>query len=143
MASFTAAITASLTVGQLGGRVQDISDLESVRVGVVSGSAGADELAQRQIVTRGFDGVAAGLAALDEGKIDAFVHDRPLLRYAVRRDWQGDIDVLQDEIGRQDYGIALPEGSALREPLNRALLAAVRSPGWETLLSRYFGRDGG
>lgn len=142
VASFTAAITASLTVGQLGGRVQDISDLESVRVGVVSGSAGADELAQRQIVTRGFDGVSAGLAALDDGKIDAFVHDRPLLRYAVRQDWQGDIDVLQDEIGRQDYGIALPEGSELREPLNRALLASVRSPGWETLLSRYFGRDG-
>ncbi len=141
VASFTAAITASLTVGQLGGRVQSVSDLESVRVGVVRGSSGAEELGDRQIRTRGFSDVDAGLQAVMDGKIDAFVHDRPLLRYAVRRKFQGDIDVLPNAIGREDYGIALPQDSALREPLNRALLAAVRSPRWDDLLSRYLGHE--
>lgn len=142
VASFTAAITASLTVGQLGGRIQSISDLSGSRVGVVAGAAGAEELAELQIATREFDTVADGLRAVAEGQIDAFVHDRPLLRYAVRQDHQGEIEILPDEIGRQDYGIALPEGSDLSEPLNRTLLAFVRSPAWESLLARYLGRQG-
>ena len=142
VASFTAAIAASLTVGQLGGKVQGLSDLSSVRVGVVEGSAGAAELADRQIAARGLDSVGAGLRALAEGRIDAFVHDRPLLRYSVRQDYQGELEILAEEIGRQDYGIALPERSTLHEPLNRALLAAVRSPRWEDILGRYLGRDG-
>ena len=141
VASFTAAITASLTVGQLGGKVQSIADLDSLRVGVVQGSAGADELAERQVGTRSFESIDAGLRALSEGRIDAFVHDRPLLRYAVHQSHQGVVKVLPDEIGRQDYGIALAQGSNLREPLNRALLSAVRSPRWDDLLARYLGRD--
>lgn len=141
VASFTAAITASLTVGQLGGKVQSIADLSSVSVGVVQDSAGAEELADRQISARRFESVEQGLRAVSGGRIDAFVHDRPLLRYAVRQSHQGEVEVLKDEIGRQDYGIALPPGSALREPLNRALLARVRSADWENLLSRYLGRN--
>jgi polar amino acid transport system substrate-binding protein len=58
----------------------------------------------------------------------------------VREAHQGEIEVLPDEIGRQDYGLALPQGSTLREPLNRALLAAVRSPRWDDILRRYVGQ---
>ena len=141
VASFTAAIAASLTVGQLGGKVRDANDLTEVRVGAIKGSSGAEELAERQVRTLPFDSVEAGFDALLAEEIDAFVHDRPLLQYIVLQDYQGDIRVLPDPIGRQDYALALEEGSALREPINRALLARVRSPAWSRLVEDYLGAE--
>ncbi len=121
--------------------MQTISDLARVRVGVVADSAAVDELAELQISARSFDSVDAGLKALLDNRIGAFVQDRPLLRYAVREDYRGRVEVLPNELGRQDYGIALPQGSDLREPLNRALLAEVRSARWRDLVERYLGRE--
>ena len=142
VASFTAAIAASLTVGQLGGRVAGLSDLDSVRVGAVADSSGFDDLAERRIDAARYDSVAAGLDALEAGRIDAFVHDRPLLLFTAREAREGRVRVLDETLGRQDYGIALPEGSDLRERLNRALLAYVRSPNWGALTRRYLGAPG-
>ena len=141
VASFTAAIAASLTVGQLGGKVRDAADLADVRVGVIDGSSGAEELSERNIRTRPFDDVEAGFEALKAERIDAFVHDRPLLQFMTLENYQGEIRVLPDPIGRQDYAIALPPGSELREPVNRALLARVRSPEWGRVVEGYLGAD--
>ncbi|PZX18826.1 ligand-gated ion channel [Palleronia aestuarii] len=141
VASFTAAIAAALTVGQLGGRVADASDLASSRVGVVEGSSGAEEMQVRRISTRPYPSTGDGLAALANGELDAFVHDRPLLQFLMEEDFQGRVRVLPEPIGRQDYGIALPEGSELREPMNRALLAYVRSEDWGDVVARYIGSD--
>lgn len=137
VASFTAAIAASLTVGKLGGRIAGVGDLADVRVGVVAGTTGAAELAERRIAAREFAGVAEGFEALRADRIDAFVHDQPLLRYVALTDYEGEIEVLDEPVGRQDYGIALPPGSELREPLNRAMLAFVRSPEWARLTGSY------
>jgi ABC-type amino acid transport substrate-binding protein len=42
--------------------------------------------------------------------------------------------------GEQDYGIALPQKSPLREPINRALLEIIDSPAWQGTLAQYLGR---
>ncbi|WP_422075552.1 transporter substrate-binding domain-containing protein [Tranquillimonas rosea] len=139
VASFTAAIAASLTVGQLSQGISGIADLEDASVGVVSAATGADEMAARGIRARGFDTIEDGYDALAAGRIDAFLHDMPLLRWIALQEYQGEIQVLPDPIGRQDYGIALPEGDELREPINRALLAYIRSPEWQALVTRYLG----
>jgi ABC-type amino acid transport substrate-binding protein len=141
VASFTAAIAASLTIGQLDGKVRDANDLADARVGAIEGSSGAAELADRVIRTEPFDSVEAGFEALKEEEIDAFVHDRPLLQYIALNDYQGEIRVLPDPIGRQDYAIALQAGSELREPVNRALLARVRAAEWGQVVDGYLGKD--
>jgi len=48
----------------------------------------------------------------------------------MRRDYPDYLLVLPGSFERQDYGFALPGGSALREPLNRALLQELRGPTW-------------
>ncbi len=141
IASFTAAITASLTVGQLSGKVRSISDLSSVAVGVVGESSGAEELADRRITARPFPSIAAGLKALAEERIDTFVHDRPLLLYTVINDYSDRLDVLPETIGREDYAMALRQGSPLREPVNRALLARIRAPNWGRVIKSYLGEN--
>jgi ABC-type amino acid transport substrate-binding protein len=137
LASATAAITSSLTISELGGPIEGFSDLRRVRVGTVEGTSGAAFLEDKDIVAAGFAGSTAGLQALADGEIDAFVQDAPILKYLVNKDFRGRLQVLPQTFARQYYGIALPSGSDLREPLNRSLLRYIQTEDWRAVLERY------
>ncbi|MEM7755953.1 MAG: transporter substrate-binding domain-containing protein, partial [Planctomycetota bacterium] len=77
---FTGAIASAFTASRLGGVVQGPEDLPRARVGVVDGTAGQDRLLERGVQARGFESVDAGLAAIADGSLDAFVHDEALVR---------------------------------------------------------------
>lgn len=140
-AVFTAQLTSSLTVGQISGPVAGLDDLPRARVGVVEKSASNEYFAERFIQTQSYKDVPSGLAALDAGSIDAFVHDEPILKFQVHRDYPGRIDLLAQVFEPQDYGIVLPAGSPLREEANQALLEMKNSEAWLAMKARYFGRD--
>ena len=48
--------------------------------------------------------------------------------------------MLPNVFERQDYGFAIPDGSPLRERINRALLKELASDRWTELLERYLGK---
>lgn len=81
----------------------------------------------------------AALAGDAVDAVDAVVYDEPMLRYEVRQGFGPALAVLPVTFERQLYAIALPAGSPLREPLNRALLARTTSPDWARLVSTYLG----
>jgi len=137
--TFTGMIASSLTADRLRTSVQASSDLVEVATGTVVGSSSDEWLSAHGIGFEGFPDTRTGLDMLAAGNIEAFVYDRPLLRWLVRRDTDAGLHLTTVEFGRQDYGIALPEGSALRERLNRALLALLNSDQWSGLLGRYLG----
>jgi ABC-type amino acid transport substrate-binding protein len=88
------------------------------------------------------NGVKTGQAdaAVADGKIDAFVYDAPLLKYLARMEMKGAVEVLPITFERQDYAVALPTGSVLREPINRVLLRTIGEPKWQEILDRYLGK---
>ena len=132
-----------LAYGQwLGGPVNGLADLKSVRVGTVDGTASAAFLADQGIVAAGFSATSTGLRALADGEIDAFVEDAPILQYLVNKNFRGRLQVLPQRFDRQYYGIALPTGSNLREPLNRALLRFIHTEDWQSLVERDLGGSG-
>jgi polar amino acid transport system substrate-binding protein len=139
ISSFTAAITSSLTVTQLASPVKSPQDLPNVRVGAISNTTSASYLQDNHIIFKHYESTIEGLKAISEDKIDAFVHDAPLLRYLVHRQFQGELDVLPGTFVRQDYGITLTAGSPLREPINRLLLKKIAEQAWQDLLHRYMG----
>jgi len=139
VASFTAAIAASLPVGSLGSPIQSAADLRDYRVGVVRGTAGAEEMVARGARLAHFADVNQGFDAFLAGSVDAVVYDKPLLQYVALQERAGDIRVLDDTIGRQDYAIALPTNSDLREPMNSALLNYLRSEDWVRVQRLYLG----
>ena len=139
ISSFTAAITSSLTLSRLEGPVQSVRDLPKVRVGAPARSTGAAYLEGEGIRHRTFDSTRAGLEAIANGELDAFINDAPILRYLANGPFAGRVQVLSEVFDRQDYGIALPPGSPLREALNRAILQEIRSEKWQRLLRRYLG----
>lgn len=140
--AFTATITSSLTVGQLESKVRGPQDLPAVKVGVVGGTTGETYANRNGLGFRPYESPEAGIEALAAGTIDAFVYDQAVLAWIVNRKAHGRVEVLPHTFDRQDYAIALPEGSPLREPINRALVRAVRDPSFEQMLDRYLGRRG-
>lgn len=137
---FTAAMTSSLTVGQLQGPVQGPEDLAAVRVAAIENSTSAAYLDSRNLSFASYASPADALAALDRGELDAVVYDAPILRYAINAGFRGRLRVLPGTFKQQYYGIAFRGGSPLREPVNRALLATITAPGWQTVLAQYLGQ---
>jgi polar amino acid transport system substrate-binding protein len=80
------------------------------------------------------------LKALQDGSIDAFVYDRPLLTWLVLQDFSTTLRVLELSFDHQNYAIVLPEGSPLRAILNRPLLEEIETDWWQQTLFQYLGR---
>ena len=85
VASFTAAVTASLTVDRLDGKVRGMSDLYGARVGSVAERANQGFLVKRGIAVRPFANLPEGLQALVDKKIDAFVFNELILRHIEKK----------------------------------------------------------
>jgi polar amino acid transport system substrate-binding protein len=105
----------------------------------VSASTSAEDLVWRQLPLAAYDTPDEALAALAAGQVDAVVYDAPILRYEVRQRYGSTLTVLPGVFERQYYGIALPTGSDLREPINQVLLRRIEMPEWQGLLQRYLG----
>ncbi|WP_157980377.1 transporter substrate-binding domain-containing protein [Pseudidiomarina taiwanensis] len=140
ISSFTASITSSLTVGQLSHKVEGPRDLPNVRVASVPNSYSATWLARENIGYQQQQSLFAALTQVDSGRADAVVYDAPLLQYQIRQQ-NLDLTVLEKRFAPQDYALALPQGSAMREQLNRELLRYIRTAEWRALVNQYLGEE--
>ena len=140
ISSFTAAITSSLTVNKLESPIKGPQDLPKVRVGTLSNTTSGSYLEDNNISFRTYKTTLDGLRAIEEGEIDAFVYDAPILRYLINQEYKGSLEVLPKIFMRQDYGFALPAGSPLREAINRILLEKIQEETWQDTLSKYLGQ---
>ncbi|WP_262270412.1 transporter substrate-binding domain-containing protein [Microvirga yunnanensis] len=139
LAVFTASVTSTLTTRKLQGLVSGVNDLTAVRVGVVVGSATTAFLDERRIGYQTFATPQDGLGALKGGTLDAFVYDKPLLAWIVREQFASSAEILEISFDAQMYGIALPPGSPLREPVDVAMLETIQGAWWRQTLFRYLG----
>jgi polar amino acid transport system substrate-binding protein len=138
-ASFTAALSSQITLKHLRGTVNGESDLRYVRVGAIAGTETTEYLGHEGIAYQVFADSEACLSALQKGRIDAVVYDRPLLLWQVHKRFSGSIRVVERTFDPQAYAIAVPQGSALRMSINLALLDAIRSDWWQETLHQYLG----
>lgn len=122
VSAFVAQITATITVSELQSQIGGINDLYGKQVGTTNGSTAAEFLDQRALTSEGFADTEALFAALESGRIDAVVHDAPILAYYAATRGRGRVQVVGDMLQPEKYGVAFPEGSPLVEPVNRALL---------------------
>ena len=139
IAGFTAAITASFTVGELRGKVRGLSDLPDVRVGSLAQTESSNFLAKRGIAALPFENARYGLQAIVDKKIDAFVFNESILKHLAKREFPGRVHVLAGTFDHYYVSMALPSGSPLREPLNRALLKIITADDWLRLVELYLG----
>ncbi|MCF7978122.1 MAG: transporter substrate-binding domain-containing protein [Chromatiaceae bacterium] len=141
ISTFTAAITTALTVNELDSSIDSIDDLRLKRVLALSGSTSDLFLANQGVRHRRVADLSDALRQVAQGKADAVVHDAPILRFEIAEAFAQQLRVLPVLLRRQQYGIALPPDSELRDPVNLTLLELIRSDAWDKILDRYLGPD--
>ena len=136
-ASFTAHITTSLTISELRGKVRGFNDLFNARVGAISGSEGLDFLTKQRITIISFDNFQEALQVVAIKRIDAFVYDEQILKYLTKSEFLGRVRVLPETFDEYFVSIGLQDKSPLRKPINKALLAFMKTESWTELRNRY------
>jgi len=139
ISTFIATISSILTVSQLEYAIDGPEDLRMNTVGTIRYTTSEIYMQDNRIVYIPYDTVTEALEALNVSEINALVYDAPLLQYFINRDYKGKIEVLPNTFLRQDYGIALTQGSKFREPVNRILLRQIHQEEWQDLLYKHLG----
>ena len=135
-ASLTAALVSVVGMGQ-GGTIQVPNDLRKRKVGAQPETDAATYLEEVRINFQPYDSVPEGLEAVQEERIEAFVHSAPVLRYWVNENNSLSVKIETTHVRPQRYAIAMATNSPWQEPVDQALLKAINAAGWQDILNRY------
>lgn len=136
---FVAQITAAMTINAISENVQDLRDLDGRKVGTIEGSTSSAFLNQRGISHVGYPDTEVLFEQFDAKRIDAVVFDSPILAFYVAERSDGDARLLDRVYRPENYGIAFPTDSALREQVDRVLLGLREQGVFDELTLKWFG----
>ena len=135
-------VASALTVAQSKPLIASAADLHKGRLVSIRNSSSDAYLRKHHLKADYYPSVKEALAAVDRGEADAMVYDRPLLKYLTKNSFDNRLGVIDDVFDPQQYGIIFPEGSALREPVNRVMLDIIKKEAWKRILNNYLGKGG-
>jgi ABC-type amino acid transport substrate-binding protein len=141
VSSIIAGVASTLTVAKMDYLIAKPEDLARGRIASIQHSVSDRYLHERRIYPEYYASVPEGLQALKDGKVDAMVYDAPLLQYIIKEKYAEDLAMVETLFESQNYGIAFPEGSALREKVNREMLGIIHSMEWEKIVVKYLGKQ--
>ena len=138
----SAALTAALVTiaGGQSGEARMPRTVEDRSVAVADGSAAAGYLAIEGVPATRYEDALAALRAVADGRADVAVGAASVLSHVVAEEDLG-LTVRPSVHDPVMMAIALPPGSALARPVNRALLGLVQSETGGDLMRRYLGGD--
>ncbi|WP_449285826.1 transporter substrate-binding domain-containing protein [Marinobacter sp. PE14] len=141
VASFTAAITSSLTVSNLRTGIEGAGDLPGKVVATIGKTASQRYLEEQRIRYQPYPDLTTAMTSVAEGKSDAIVYDRPLMQYRNQQLGDQRLTILPGVFAEQLYALALPEGSALRAPVSQQILRVTESDDWGAIQAAYLGNN--
>ena len=141
MAYVTARATTVLTVQELEGSINGLDDLSSNRVITVEETAATEFLTSRSIPFDTRRDISEALESLVEGEADAVVYDSAVLAYRTNTDFRGSAEMVGSLFAPDPYGIAVAQGSELREEINEALLSMAADGTLDRLHFQWFGEE--
>ncbi|MBB4658800.1 ion channel [Parvularcula dongshanensis] len=127
-ASLTAAVVSA--AGTSSGPPDDVAAyIGDKSVGIVEGSTSAAYLRSSGVEPKGYANLSEGLNAVADGEIDLFAHAAPALLSAKEKE-SLNVRVTRTLADPIFVTMALPEGSALAEPLERYVIERTTSQAW-------------
>ncbi len=122
--------------------IQSQDDLADRKIATVKGSTSVDFLKDSRSKVIEKDTVDNAVDSLEAGEAEAVVFDAPpLLKLQAARQ-NADLELVGEMFEKQHYGIAVPQGSPLREQINRALLGIRQNGVYDKLRQKWFGKEG-
>ncbi|TNE80232.1 MAG: transporter substrate-binding domain-containing protein [Gammaproteobacteria bacterium] len=141
VASFTAAITSSLTVSNLKTGIQGADDLPGNVVATIANTASQRYLEEQRIRYQLYPDLTSAMVSVADGETDAIVYDRALMQYRNQQLGAKRLTILPGIFAEQLYALALPDDSPLRESISQEILRIAESDEWQAIQSAYLGRE--
>jgi ABC-type amino acid transport substrate-binding protein len=140
-ASFTAAITAKLTVQHLHHSIEGIADLIDKRVATVESSTAyyylRNKLEFKKVVKYG--DISQAYEALKNKQVKAIVYDSPVLQYYNSQEKEPTTKLVGSIFKIENYAIAFPTDSQYKERINQILLKLRENGEYDKLREKWFG----
>lgn len=135
----TSTVTAAMTAEKLQSQIVGPQSLPGKVVGVVKETKALDYLSRHNIETNVYPSLEEAVKALLRGDVRALVGPAPILQYYDANHPELAITEVGPVFSPYNYGFALQPGSALRQPMNAALLRLQEDGTLFDLGRKYFG----
>ena len=139
VSSVIAIVASTLTLAKLEPIVSGPNDLAKVKSATIQDSISETYLKDRRLRSAYYNSVYAGLEAVQRGEVETMIYDEPLLKYIIKEHFNNTLMVVDSIFENQNYAIAFPEKSILRESVNRELLQIIHSKAWQNIIKKYLG----
>jgi polar amino acid transport system substrate-binding protein len=134
-----AQLSSAITLQKLHSDITDHRDLRNKIVATVKGTTSIDALDDLGAIVVPVKVIDEAIEKLLEHKVDAVVFDSPTILYYARNEAAGKVAVVGNLFDLQYYGFLFPQGSELREPVNRALLKLHTTGQYDKIFNKWFG----
>ncbi|MFM7183508.1 MAG: transporter substrate-binding domain-containing protein [Planctomycetota bacterium] len=140
IAAFTSVLTATMTAERVTGVIHGPRDLAGRLVGVQRAAVTTGCVRQRGGSPQEYATLRDAVQALDLGMVEAVVGETETLSYIVNEVGKGRIRIVGPLFDEFDFGIALPNGSPIRESLNTAILRMREGGEINRIKERWIGK---
>ena len=134
---------AATTIRKMESSISTPHDLRGKSVATVRSTTSVEVLKESGARVVEVNSADEAYEKLKRGDVDAVVYDAPALLYYASNEGVGQVVIAGEIFNQQYYGIAFPEGSPLREPVNRTLLKLMEAKGgisaYESIYRKWFG----
>jgi len=139
IAAFTSVLTATMTAERVTGLIHGPRDLSGRLVGVQRAAVTVGCVRQLGGIPEEYPTLRDAVQALDLGMVEAIVGETETLSFIIRESGKGRIKIVGPLFDEFDFGIALPNGSPIREDLNTAILRMREAGDIERIKDRWIG----
>jgi polar amino acid transport system substrate-binding protein len=139
VAFYTAQLTTTLTVQQMGGAIQGPDDLPGKVVATLAMSTAADYLREHHAKVQEFATTDEMFEALIDKKADAVVFGAPVLLYYAAHEGKGQVKLVGPQFNSAPLAIMFQVDSPLRRKVDEALLALRENGTYQQLYNKWFG----
>lgn len=134
-----AQLSSAITLQTLHSDITDHWDLRDRLVATVEGTTSVTALEKIGAVVIPAKSIDQAYGKLLKEEVNAVVFDSPTILYYARNKGAGKVSVVGPLFEIQYYGFLFPQGSELREPVNRALLKLRTNGIYDKLHGKWFG----
>lgn len=135
----TGNMSTAMMIERMKHNIKSPRDLHGKHVATLAGSTSVDDLEERGAHVHAVIHIENAFVLLQSKKVDAVVYDVPIILYYNTHEGASTTMITGSKFAEQYYGIAFPEGSDIREPVNRALLKLRGNGVYEKIYKKWFG----
>ena len=139
ISGLTASIASRIIITNKNIGVFSTDNMRDLRLGTLANTSEEDYLRKRYYrFVSTFDSIEDGLKAVDEGTIDAYIYDEPILRYRLDEMNLPSIEITSLKFNLQMYAFAFQKNkSEIAQKVSERLLYHTNGQDWSVVLSEY------